>query len=174
MGEKNNDKRQSDPIDLGHLKAEIERLQQENLNSKRTKATFAAKNTTRQFNHLEAFKVMEYRCDKCGQSEMIWNSRDGVTPMFLSCAICGEQSAHVNWKGDTFAPEHTPKPGERVFINMPDELRLPTARARMASFDGTKYEEKDPKQRQIIIRDISKSFPQGSPWLIVWPGRKSK
>lgn len=131
---------------------------------------------TKKYNHMEAFKVMEYQCADCGQSEMIWNSRDGVTPMFLSgCLTCGgEKVAHVNWKDDRFEPDHIPQPGERVWIDMPDELRMPTARARMKSFDGTEHEEKDPVVRESTIRSIAINFPHGSPWLIVWPGKPAE
>ena len=30
-------------------------------------------------NHKEAYMLMNYRCE-CGHHELIWNSRDGVTP----------------------------------------------------------------------------------------------
>ena len=133
------------------------------------------KKVMKKYNHGEAFKVMEYECDDCGQSEMIWNSRDGVTPMFLSsCLTCGDgKVAHVNWKDDRFDPNHIPQPGERVWIDMPDELRLPVARAQLAAFDreAPLSKELDPVERESIIKGMAEHFPQGSPWLIVWPGK---
>lgn len=40
-------------------------------------------------NHKEAYLLMNYRCE-CGHHELIWNSRDGVTPFTLSCPNCGQ------------------------------------------------------------------------------------
>jgi len=38
--------------------------------------------------HVEAFCLMHYACD-CGHHEVIWNSRDGVTPFTAPCPSCG-------------------------------------------------------------------------------------
>lgn len=62
-----------------------------------------------QYNHGEAFMLMQYSCQKlrCGHYEIIWNSRDGVTPFAAQCPSCGQPSLqHVNWRGDVRAPEH--------------------------------------------------------------------
>lgn len=40
------------------------------------------------YKHKEAFCLMTYKCTTCGAVEKLWNSRDGVTPFFLSCAVC--------------------------------------------------------------------------------------
>ena len=59
-----------------------------------------------QFNHKEAFCLMNYRCETCGHTEKIWNSRDGVTPFGICCPSCGETMLHIAWNQDRFAPDH--------------------------------------------------------------------
>ena len=36
--------------------------------------------------HTEAFRLMRYRCERCGFVEVIWNSRNGATPFTIDCA----------------------------------------------------------------------------------------
>ncbi len=69
-------------------------------------------------NHAEAFMLMTYQCEKCGAKEIIWNSRDGVTPMFGSTCrqeFCNGETSHVNWQNDVYAPDHKPAAGERIW-----------------------------------------------------------
>ena len=51
------------------------------------------------YNHGEAFCAMSYRCEN-GCKEVLWNSRDGVTPFTLRCVECGGVMEHVNWRDD--------------------------------------------------------------------------
>lgn len=74
----------------------------------------------------EAFCLMLYR-DTAGNEEWIWNSRDGVTP-FIVTSKGGLESQHVEWYRDRYAPNHKPKPGERIFVNQTFETALPEAR----------------------------------------------
>ena len=73
-------------------------------------------------NHGEAFMLMTYAC-KCGHREVIWNSRDGVTPFCMGCPSCGELSLqHINFRGDIYAPDHKTHPGQRFWRDgTPDE-----------------------------------------------------
>lgn len=68
--------------------------------------------------HPEAFCLMMYRCERCGQPEVLWNSRDGVTPFTLTCLICSGTMQHVNWKNDRYDPNYVPQPGQRYFIDL--------------------------------------------------------
>ena len=43
------------------------------------------KESNEEYKHAEAFCLMKYRCEKCGQAEVVWNSRDGVTPFIINC-----------------------------------------------------------------------------------------
>lgn len=66
--------------------------------------------------HAEAFNLMWYRCKTCGHAERYWNSRDGVTPFGTSCPSCGGNSLmHDAWHLDTYAPNHVPHSGQRVW-----------------------------------------------------------
>lgn len=76
------------------------------------KETAAAKH-----NHAEAFMLMQYQDQVTGEIELIWNSRDGVTP-FLVCSKKGNNSQHINWHNDMYLPRHRPKIGDRVFVDM--------------------------------------------------------
>lgn len=77
----------------------------------------------RTFQHNEAFKLMRYTCDDCGHTEIIWNSRDGVTPFAIICPSCGRSSLrHTNFKGDVFNDKHELHRGQRFFRDgTPDE-----------------------------------------------------
>lgn len=71
--------------------------------------------------HGEAFKLMTYRADDGSEEEeVIWNSRDGVTP-FVITLRSGKQATHVNWGGDRYAPDHKPQLGERIFVDITPE-----------------------------------------------------
>ena len=88
--------------------------------------------TARGHHHLEAFCLMQYAC-KCGHNEIIWNSRDGVTPFAMTCPSCGEADLHhVNFRGDVYAPHHQPHFGQRVWIAMTEERATALATRRIA------------------------------------------
>lgn len=40
------------------------------------------------YKHAEAYCLMKYKCEKCGKTEILWNSRDGVTPFMIKCEKC--------------------------------------------------------------------------------------
>ena len=69
-------------------------------------------------NSAEALHNMQYTCESCGHSEMIWNSRDGVTPFTVSCSKCGGLSSHSgNWnKEKSF--KTLPDDASRVFVEV--------------------------------------------------------
>lgn len=72
--------------------------------------------------HGEAFMLMTYACE-CGHREIIWNSRDGVTPFGSTCPSCGKPSLrHVDWQRDVYAPDHKLHRGQRFWRDgTPDE-----------------------------------------------------
>lgn len=77
--------------------------------------------------HVEAFCLMLYRA-KDGQEEWLWNSRDGVTP-FCIMSRNGQEMNHVEWYRDQFLPNHKPKIGERIFVDVTPELATPGVQA---------------------------------------------
>lgn len=72
------------------------------------------------FKHAEAFRQMNYRCQECGYHEILWNSRDGVTPFCISCPKCKDAigMTHVDWHNDRFEPFFRPMKGQRYFADM--------------------------------------------------------
>jgi len=81
------------------------------------------------YDHVEAFCIMRYLCEKCKEREFIWNSRDGVTPMFIECDSyilsrkCDGMMSHINFSEDECMPDHFPLPGMRVFVDFPENFR---------------------------------------------------
>lgn len=75
------------------------------------------------FEHKEAFCLMQYQDEVTGEIEVIWNSRDAVTPFGLTSRQ-GNQCTHVNWPQDICAPLFIPNVGARVFIDLTPELAL--------------------------------------------------
>ena len=72
------------------------------------------------FDQVEAMCLMWYECKSCGTNERIWNSRPRVTPFVINCE-CGGEMNHVHWHLDEFAPNHTPKKGDRIFVDCSKE-----------------------------------------------------
>lgn len=68
------------------------------------------------YQHAEAFCLMLYR-DSAGNEERIWNSRDGVTPYAIR-SRAGLEARHVEWKRDECAPDHRPRIGDRIFVDL--------------------------------------------------------
>lgn len=70
--------------------------------------------------HAEAYKLMNYRCRECGHHEILWNSRDGVTPFCIPCSKCNDPMGmtHVDWNSDRFSPWFSPTKGQRYFADM--------------------------------------------------------
>ena len=80
--------------------------------------------------HGEAFCLMTYVSDDGTVGELLWNSRDGVTPFCISSRD-GVELTHVDWQGDIYAPNFRPPPGMRVFVDMTQELADKAARERV-------------------------------------------
>ena len=77
--------------------------------------------------HAEAFNLMKYRSEDGTEEEIIWNSRDGVTPFSLTLKS-GKPATHVEWDKDVYVPDYVPKPGDRIFIDLTLEKALEYAR----------------------------------------------
>jgi hypothetical protein len=85
-------------------------------------------------NHKEAFCQMIYRCGKCHFLEVLYNSRDGVTPFMIGCRNCGDAAQHVHWELDNPIRNYEPPVGSRIFIDMTKEKAEKLARERMEQF----------------------------------------
>lgn len=73
--------------------------------------------------HVEAFYLMLYREDATGKPEWIWNSRDGVTPFGLRSAT-GKHATHAGMRYGVYAPDHAPRAGDRIFVDLTLERAL--------------------------------------------------
>jgi len=80
----------------------------------------------KKYNHGEAFCLMKYQSDDGTEQEIIWNSRDGVTPMVITMKS-GKTGTHVDWYNDKCVPDHVPSPGDRIFIDLTEEKALEIA-----------------------------------------------
>ena len=82
--------------------------------------------------HAEAFCLMTYATDDRTLVEVIWNSRDGVTPFGVR-SVDGREMTHIDWHRDNYAPDFIPQPGQRVFgdLTRARAERLATERAEL-------------------------------------------
>lgn len=120
--------------------------------------------------HMEAFCQMQYLCKSCGYREIIWNSRDGVTPFGTQCPGCkAPELYHVNFQGDIYDPKGELRLlGQRFWRDGTVDEAIAIMQRRFAAAKGTEIE---PSQEQIDrmiaeIRDgTSTSFRPGWPFL---------
>lgn len=110
--------------------------------------------------HVEAFKRMQYGCASCGMSELIWNSRDGVTPYVIACRACGAEARHVNWSSDEYLPDYKPLPGERVFRDGSPLEAVEIVERRIATARQHGYAV-DPDLEAIMLNKARKADPMG-------------
>lgn len=104
------------------------------------------------YNHAEAFCLMWYQCKACGKRELLWNSRDGITPFIIGCKHCGGEAAHVLWGLDQCMPNYKPQPGQRIFIAMTEERAQEIAKKRIEHFDNLGYSI-DGVSSEELLRD---------------------
>lgn len=117
--------------------------------------------------HAEAFCLMTYKCEKCGKTEEVWNSRDGVTPFTIGCEFCDGLASHVNWHDDISIRDYIPSEGKRIFIDFPESLKRTLALRLIQAFENTPYRVPD-EEREDTIKSLMESFNEGEPFLITW------
>lgn len=66
--------------------------------------------------HKEAFGLMQYQDEVTKDIEILWNSRDGVTPFGIKSRL-GNPSYHINFRQDQCRPDFVPEPGMRIFVD---------------------------------------------------------
>lgn len=116
-------------------------------------------NDKKQYQANEAYMVMEYKCDACGNHEHVYNMRDKVTPFGFGCKKCGGGTmSHVNWNMDFRLPEDYNVPvGALMFVDLTPETALEKAKQRVARFDGTDF-EKQGDEREELIYNLTNNF----------------
>jgi len=76
------------------------------------------------YKHKEAFCLMQYQCETCKMIEVVWNSRDGVSPFSIPCCKkkngyqCTGVMSHVNWHQDRRLKHIRMKDGQRYFVDL--------------------------------------------------------
>lgn len=134
--------------------------------------------------HGEAFALMLYECKVCGGREVLYNTRDGVTPFGVPCRneACNEHEMgspmlHVNWKQDKCLPAFTPWPGMRVFRDGTLEEARAIMRRRIEACKGTEY-ERTPEETDAIVNavtlDGNSGFRRGWPMIDLVGAKESK
>ncbi len=118
------------------------------------------------YQHGEAYMLMTYTCS-CGHHEVIWDSRDGVTPFAMTCPSCGSPTLrHVDWSGDMRAPDHEPHYGQGLWRDGTPDDAVAIITKRLDGCIGTKYEA-DAKRRAALIdmvrRGDAEEFQKGWP-----------
>lgn len=96
------------------------------------------------YQHAEAFCLMAYRSDDGTETEIIWNSRDGVTP-FVITLRSGQQATHVAWQGDRRIVDYSPPPGSRIFVDLTPERARQAAERNVSRYLG------DPDMRDMLL-----------------------
>lgn len=112
------------------------------------------------YKHAEAYCLMTYRSDDETEEEIIWNSRDGVTPFTITLRS-GKPARHVNWRDDVRDPDYKPKPGERIFVDLTPERAEEHARRVMSNWEHL------PQRELPSLKELTQSYLRdGAPDLI--------
>lgn len=115
--------------------------------------------------HAEAFMLMKYASEDGTVEEIIWNSRDGVTPFVVTAQDGVTSMTHVDWGRDVYQPDHRPKPGDRIFVDLTPERARASARRNAAH-----YWETYPPSREShnTVEDLAAVLEKG--YLEAGPG----
>jgi hypothetical protein len=105
------------------------------------------------FKHAEAFCLMTYRADDGTEEEVIWNSRDGVTP-FVITLRSGKTATHVAWQKDRCDPGYRPPLGSRIFADLGRDKAAAAARQRVEAYPEYLYGN-DPEE---VIAMLAEDF----------------
>ncbi len=120
--------------------------------------------------HKEAWCLMEYQSHDGREIEWIWNSRDGVTPFFVTSRR-GTEMTHVNWMYDRRIPDFVPQPGSRIFVDLTPEAARAYAVRQVRRYwdeDTSPIKEMFVSQEEAIERLTASSLAQpGTPDTIV-------
>lgn len=77
--------------------------------------------------HSEAFCLMIYYCKELDETEVLWNSRDGVTPFVIGNKAGTNMMQHVDWEKDVYRPDYVPEIDSRIFVDLTYEMALEIA-----------------------------------------------
>lgn len=124
-------------------------------------------------NHAEAFALMKYASKDGRAAELLWNSRDGVTPFVVSSKDGQVELQHVEWKSDLYAPDRPNaglKVGDRIFVDMTMERGRQIARAQVERMHKMIPETnvETSEEIELLITDMAQSWvDNGDPDIVV-------
>ncbi len=103
--------------------------------------------------HGEAFMLMNYASDDGKVKEVLWNSRDGVTPFCLN-SVDDMEMRHVDWQHDIRSTLHVPEVGSRMFIDLTKDRMLEFTRANVEAYwDDSEYPMKDNEELAALGKE---------------------
>lgn len=118
---------------------------------------------------------MQYENKDGTVRELLWNSRDGVTPFCIMSADGETELQHVRWQEDIREPFYNPEPGMRCFIDTTEEAAARYVEQSVEAWFAT--EEKrtfaaengmtKEKLREIKEEEYAECVARGEPDVIV-------
>ena len=73
------------------------------------------------YKHKEAYCLMLYVSEDGLEREILWNSRDGVTPFCITTRDGTKTMNHTDWHLDRYVSNFIPLDGMRVFVTISSE-----------------------------------------------------
>jgi hypothetical protein len=116
--------------------------------------------------HKEAFCLMTYRDENSTEEEVLWNSRDGVTPFGISSRIDKTKTLyHVDWNKDLAVENYKPIIGMRIFVNATKELIKDSLNAYMDKHCPDGFYGKN---REEAYKSLEKNWLHDgkAPWIV--------
>jgi len=119
------------------------------------------------YNHKEAFCLMSYKCEKCHDVEILWNSRDGVTPFIIGCTKCNGSMKHILWVFDKCVPNYRPEKGMRIFKSHTLESYKKGAKEYAQNlWDKNIHGARERyKSAEELYKVVSNDFQEGQPYV---------
>jgi len=123
----------------------------------------------KKYNHVEAYCLMTYSCCKCGFTEILWNSRDGVTPFMIGCPKCNGLMKHISFKDDERNETYIPEKGQRIFVDLTEERnRICMKQCVDNNWNRKPYPASEMyKSKEQMMNELCKDFKTGDPDIIV-------
>jgi hypothetical protein len=107
---------------------------------------------------------MKYESDDGSEVWYFWNSRDGVTPFTCSSPQSGKGLTHKDWGADGRVPDHLPRVGDFIWVDMSRE-RMCELAERMAD-EGPLRADDNRYDRDGWVQVFMRNFSEGEPDLV--------
>lgn len=132
----------------------------------------AERKADKKHDYSEAFMLMTYQSDDGTIKELIWNSRDGITPFCVDTRDGQQMMQHVEWRRDEYRPDYKPPSGSRIFVNLTieraKEKRRHYVEKRWGARMAATWASKEDAIEELAQHDME-SFAPCTPDLVVVP-----